>query len=239
MPQNILLVSALILVVIALYGAFSYIRIQNLIAHSATLVAKSIPYQQNPATPTLRVLFIGDSAGVGVGASDSQHSIAGLFGHDHADWSIKNISVSGRRVAQLIDPLKKLPAQSFDIVFVQIGGNDSVNFTDTTALATNLKIVLTDAKRVGKRVIVYSTGNVGDAPLFPRPLAWIWERQTRIVRNIFISTSKDIGVTYVDLFREHDVDPFYKEPLKYHTSDVFHPSDYGYQYWYDAIKKTL
>ena len=91
---------------------------------------------------------------------------------------------------------------------------------------------------VGEPVTLLSCGNVASALLFPRPLAFLWERRTLLVRDMFMRAASKQGVTYFDLYRDKKTDPFFLEPYRYHASDLFHPSGEGYGLWYENFKKS-
>lgn len=237
--MNVFYSSLVIAVLILLgYAVFSYIRIQGLIRESQVLVRGSTPYQSAVPGETERVLFIGDSTGVGVGATRPEDTLAGRTAQDHPNWTIENLSVSGRKTAELIPVLTELGGQ-YDRVILQIGGNDITYFSDTDHLASDITLVLAEAKRLSAHVILLTSGNVGNAPILPRPLAFLWHHRTLQVRDIFMRASKEVGVTYVDLYREKRSDPFFFEPYRYHAIDLFHPSSEGYGLWYEELKKSL
>ena len=237
--MNVFYSSLVIAVLILLgYAVFSYIRIQGLIRESQMLVRGSTPYQKVVSGATTRVLFVGDSTGVGVGATRGEDSLAGRLSQDHPDWMIENLSVSGRKTAELIPVLTELGGH-YDRVILQIGGNDITYFTDEKQLAQDIALVLREAKRLSAHVILITSGNVGNAPILPRPIAFLWHRRTLQVRDIFMRASEEAGVTYVDLYREKRTDPFFLEPYRYHAIDLFHPSSEGYGLWYEELKKSL
>ncbi len=182
---------------------------------------------------------MGDSTGVGVGATRVEDSLAGRLSEDHPDWSIENVSVSGRKTAELIPVLEVLGTHQYDQIIIQIGGNDITYFSDRDTLAGDIATVLQEAKRVSPQVILLTSGNVGNAPILPRPLAFLWHRRTLQVRDIFIEAAEEASVTYVDLYRDKKTDPFFLEPYRYHASDLFHPSSEGYGLWYEEFKKAL
>lgn len=182
---------------------------------------------------------MGDSTGVGVGATRGEDSLAGRLSEDHPDWSIENVSVSGRKTAELIPVLEALGTHQYDQIIIQIGGNDITYFSDRDTLAGDIATVLQEAKRVSPQVVLLTSGNVGNAPILPRPLAFLWHRRTLQVRDIFMKASEERAVTYVDLYRDKKTDPFFLEPYRYHASDLFHPSSEGYGLWYEEFKKAL
>jgi len=232
-------IGLILLLLVSGYGIFSYIRIQGLIRKSIALVQTAVPYQQAASEATSKALFIGDSTGVGVGATDAKLSLAGRFGADFPDWNIENLSVSGRKTAELITVLEGLPANSYQLVIVQIGGNDIVQFSRLPQLRTDIGTVLSKAKHLSPRVILITAGNVGNAPLLPRPLAFLWTWRTLAVRTLFMAEAKINDVIYVDLYKDRSDDPFALDPYRYHAADLFHPSAEGYGLWYQDFKKAL
>ena len=224
---------------LSLYSLYSSMRIQALLSTSRELVQRTIPYQRFVSAQAPNILFIGDSTGVGVGADTPLHSLAGRFGTDYPEWTVENRSVSGRKTAELLPTLRALPTKHYEKVIIQIGGNDIVAFSEKKQLQKDITAVLEEAKRVGKEVFLLTAGNVGNAPLFPRPLAYIWTKRTLAVRKIFKRTAEEMNVTYIDLYRDAANDPFASDPYRYHAKDLFHPSSDGYALWYAAFKKSV
>lgn len=229
-----------LLVALFSYSVFSYIRIHGLIEKSAGLIRDAAPYERAVSGAPSRTLFIGDSTGVGVGASDSRFSLAGRYSADFPAWTVDNASVSGRKTAALIPVLKNLKTDSYQLVVIQIGGNDIVRFSPLPELARDIETVLREADRVATmRVILITSGNVGNAPLLPRPLAFLWQHRTQKVRALFMAASEKTGARYVDLYQEKSTDPFAIDPYRYHAADLFHPSADGYALWYEDFKQAL
>ncbi len=79
------------------YCLFWFFRIKRLIKVSRKLINKTKNYSHFDDTNKLKVLFVGDSTGVGVGASNNKDSLAGRFSRDNPKWNIVNKSISGRR----------------------------------------------------------------------------------------------------------------------------------------------
>ncbi len=236
--NNSLLITVLVLVCLGAYGIYTSLRIQKLLHISRELVQSATPYQRFVSAQAPNILFIGDSTGVGVGADTPLDSLAGRFGKDHPEWTIDNLSVSGRKTAELIPLLQSLPDQRYEKIIVQIGANDIVAFSDTQQLKQDIASVLREATRAGKTVMLLTSGNVGNAPLFPRPFGYLWKIRTLTVRDMFQKTAQQYGVTYIDLYRDDRDDPFVTDPYHYHARDLFHPSSAGYGEWYHALQKT-
>ncbi len=238
--MNLLYSSVAVVVLVLLgYVVFSYLRMQGLIREGQILVRSSVPYQKIVSGATTRVLFVGGSTGVGVGATRGEDSLAGRLSQDHPDWMIENLSVSGRKTAELIPVLQALGQHQYDQLIIQIGGNDITHFTDLVALESDITQVLKEAKRVGTHVTLLSCGSVASALLLPRPIAFLWDKRTLLARDIFMRVAATYGIIYVDLYRDKKSDPFFLEPYRYHALDLFHPSSDGYGLWYEELKKSL
>lgn len=225
--------------VVLVYAVFSYWRIQGLTKESRILIAEARPYTRHVSDTAPRALFIGDSTGVGVGSARAEDSIAGRFALAHPELNIENLSVSGRKTGSIVPVMQSITGRPYKYVVVQIGGNDIVGFSNAEILRRDIKKVLVEATRIGERVYLMTSGNVGNAPLLPKPFAFLWERQTRVVRTIFQEEASAAGVHYVDLFTEKGEDPFAQDPLRYHAQDLFHPSGEGYGIWYRELEKML
>ena len=83
------------------------------------------------------VLVLGDSTGVGVGATRPEESVAGLFAADYPDADIVNVAVSGTRVAGAIAQVRTCleAGLRFDLALLHVGGIDVVADTPLHRLA--------------------------------------------------------------------------------------------------------
>lgn len=237
-------IGTVLLIVTIGYGVFVYLRVQRLVARSAILAEGAVPFERqlSPAAP--KVLFAGDSTGVGVGALDPALSVAGRYAADFPNWTVTNVSVSGSLTADLIPILRSLPDHLFQRIIIQIGGNDIVRFSPLAQLGQDIETVLREAHRISDRVagevFLLTAGNVGNAPIFPRPFTSIWTRRTLAVRAIFMAAAEKTGTTYIDLFIERpESDPFALLPYRYHATDLFHPSAAGYGLWYTQLRQAV
>lgn len=213
-------------------------RVYRAFEISRPIIASAIPYTQEGSE--VRILFAGESTGVGTGASKPEESVAGRLGVDIPDAKIENISKNGARLADLLVALRALPQEkTFDIVVLQIGGNDILNFTSPETVRTGLRAVLAEATMRGTNVYLMTTGDVGNAPAFGPLLSRLYTARTNELVPMFREESKNAGVVYVDLFEPKATDPFFLEPLKYHAADGVHPSSEGYGIWYGKLKGAM
>jgi len=229
----------ILIVLIAIVGVFLF-KTSILVwrFHQGTRFAsQSVPYEAKDSDARTRVLVVGDSTGVGTGASRPSDSIAGRLHRDFPRSMIVNRSHNGARVEDVLRQLGNEDDKGFDIVLVQVGGNDILRFSDLTQLRCTIGDVLVKASERGKYVIFISTGNVGLAPAFFPPLNWIYTERTRKVRAVFMEAGAHTGVEYVDLFKERDEDPFLRDPNLYYAADYLHPGSEGYRLWYEELKR--
>ncbi len=218
------------------YRTYGHIRVARV------LVAEAVPFEHGGSEGGKRILMVGDSTGAGVGAGAPEESLAGLVGKKYLGASIVNRSVSGARLLDVIEQLKKNDPKFFDLILVHVGGNDITHFTSHEEFRARLKSVLNLAQGKGTNVLVTSTGNMGTAPLLPPLSRPIFTHRTRKAREIFLAEITHAGnpnVRYTDLFRERDQDPFALQPKVYYAADSFHPSDAGYRDWFHLMSNEL
>jgi|CXWL01.1.fsa_nt_gi lysophospholipase L1-like esterase len=218
------------------------ITIRQVIEIAATTKGISytqLPYARSLPGAELKILFLGDSTAVGTGAANNRLSTAGYFASDFPLAEIINISRNGKRIHELLEEFDTQTFGKYDLVVIQIGGNDILKFTPFQNIEIDLAAVIDRAKTVGRHVVVLHSGNVGTAPIFHWPFDRIMTERTRKVREIYIGQAKAHGAVYVDLFSERNEDFFLKDIKRYYSPDYLHPSGDGYRWWYQRIRQTL
>lgn len=195
-----------------------------------------------------RVLVVGDSSGVGVGASSPACSVAGRLAAAHPDWSIGNLAAVGSRtaaVAGLVSRLRRRTASRtavghpYDLLIVHTGGNDALHATPTRELAEAVDRLVAAACLVARHTLVVTGGNLGLAPALSAPWSWWFGAQSRRVRDVFRWRIPGHHVVYVDLFHERASDPTTQDPGRFFAPDGLHPSDDGYALWHSAIDQHV
>jgi len=194
------------------------------------------PYRQAGTGPNF--LVVGDSTAVGTGSKDPNNSTAGRLGADFRTAQITNLGVNGARVQDLSAILRGVSSQSFDLVLIQIGGNDVAKFTPLKPLEIELEIVLKQAKKLSENVIVITAGDVGAAPFWPLWTGRLFSRRKRHVRRIFIRQCNRAQVVFVDLYANKFLAPLMSD-WQFYAPDGFHPNDLGYEVWYKEIKEAM
>lgn len=235
------LIIALALVI--LYSIFSFIRFRALIAKGVAQVATTKPFERRIPEATQRILVVGDSSAVGVGAtSSSTGTTAGLIAADYPNAEVVNIGISGLRAEGLRKLLEEKAETlgTFDIMLIQIGGNDITHFTPLSEVERDVRAILAIAKKLAPKVILLHTGNLGRSPIFPWPISWAISWETRRVRALYKEiVLNDPVVRYIDLYGARVDDEFHTDIKKYYGIDEFHLADAGWGVWYREIKKVI
>lgn len=230
----VLFVSALLVLVV-----FHVLRMRGLIRVGTDLANSAVPYEQHPDGATERVLFIGDSSAVGTGATASRFSTAGRYGAAHPNAEVLNFGVNGSKTHELIPRLEKLQGERFDLVVIQIGGNDIVRLTPLDEHEQSVRSVLKLTQGLTDNIVLLHSGNVGTSPFFPWGTRWIWTRKTLAVRDMYMRVAPEYDAHYVDLFKEKAEDDFALDADTFYAPDSFHPSDDGYRNWYAGIRSSI
>lgn len=226
---------------IAAYALHSYTQFQAAVVRGTAMAARAIPFERKLPNASMRILIAGDSTAVGTGAADPEQSTAGRFGEEYPEAEILNLGRNGKLVHELLQEIKeqKDSLGKFDIIVLQIGGNDITHFTPIQELDPDVRELLTLARTLSEKVIVLHTGDLGRSPIFPWPINWIISRQTRLVRDVYLKATKETKTHYVDLYLLKTDDEFHTDKSRYYATDSFHLSGDGYGIWYREIKKVL
>lgn len=202
-------------------------------------VAEGRCFEHRPRVRRARVLVLGDSTGVGIGATTPRQSLAGLLGAEFPQAEVVNCSVAGARLADVLRQCREhdWPARSFDLVLLHVGGNDVLRLTDWSAMSAEATELLGRLRHVGRRTIWLGMANIGLSPLFIAPFSWWLSARTRRASRLFAACARDAGVEFVSFFREHGDDIFSKERDKYFSADGLHPSSQSYRYCWEVLKR--
>lgn len=210
-------------------------RVAWRITQSAELARQSEPFQASPAQAVATLLIVGDSTGVGTGASSPAQSLAGLIALEHPRLRIVNRAKDGAKFADIASQLVALGDQRFDAILVLGGGNDVIRLTDQKALAQAVVRTAQLARDHGNLVVVMPSGNVGNAPFFFPPLSWLMSKRSRQLHRLVREAATENGALYVNLYKDKADDPFAQRADELNAKDGLHPSDAGYRVWYSEL----
>ncbi|MES2955690.1 MAG: GDSL-type esterase/lipase family protein [Pseudomonadota bacterium] len=204
------------------------------IKQSAELARQSEPFQASPAGAGASLLVVGDSTGVGTGASSPAASLAGLIARDHPTLKIVNRAKDGAKFADIARQLE-LPGERFDAILVLGGGNDVIRLTPYAPLEENIARVAALARTQARLVVLMPSGNVGSAPFFFPPWSWLMTQRSQTLHRFVREVASDNGALYVNLYKDKSEDPFAQRPDELNAKDGLHPSDAGYRLWYAEL----
>ena len=228
---------ALLAILVLGYLLVVFLKFRSNLTQAAPLIAQARRYEQQSVTSGPKVLVVGDSTAVGVGASVAVDSVAGRFGADYPRAAITNLSVSGARIADVLQQLQSAP-DNYDIIIIHAGANDVFHFVDLQRSRPQLDELLKLASTKSKRVYHYTSGKLGEAPAIPWLLKSIYNRRALTMRRMAQQLADQHGATYVDLLKDGR-DLFSQEPKLYYAADNFHPSSAGYELWYGQLRPEL
>jgi len=192
------------------------------------------------AAPVVYVAF-GDSTGVGVGARKGGY-VARVFERIErvrAGSSVRNFCVSGAETADVLrGQLTRLDATRPTLVTLGIGINDVSHGVAPDVFARNYEEIVTRLKSKTDAPIVAT--NIPDISHAPRVPAFLHEqvRQRIQLFNTHIAEiTRRHDVRLVDAYdMSRQVIPNHPE---FFSSDGFHPSDEGYEYWAKMMWPTV
>ena len=227
-------------IVFVVYVSAEYARLRWHNSTGRALAECAVPFQALHENPKHRILVIGESTAVGTGAERIEDTIAGRISRAYPHTRVENLGKNGMRTAHLLERLRMLPQElAYDLMILNIGGNDAVFLSPLDDVAKDIAKVLDEAKHRAREVVLWTGGNAATIPAIPLILRYYYRRRSLRVREDFRRAAQQAGAIYIDLFRERKQDPVKKEPRRYVAKDWFHPSGAGYGLWFDELQKTL
>jgi lysophospholipase L1-like esterase len=202
------------------------------IGEARELAHRSEPLQQAPPDAVHRLLIVGDSTGVGTGASSPCNSLAGLIARDHPHLHIDNRARDGATFADVVEQLAR--DERHDVILVLAGGNDVTRLRPLADVRADIERAMSIAGARAGHVVLMPPGNVGNARFFVPPVSWLMTSRSRALHDLVRATAARHQVAYVNLFRERETDPFVADP-DLTAADGLHPSDAGYRVWYRQL----
>jgi lysophospholipase L1-like esterase len=208
---------------------------------SKGIVARTIPAQSAPKRCRRTIVVAGDSTAFGVGALPDESTggrLAAAFPHAR----VINVARSGANVgkvlgqlAHVVEKLARVGCRRVDFVLIHACANDVIEFRSPGDVEEDLRAVIALARSLSDNVVVMPGQNFSVAPFFLRPLSGIITWHARRIHAVVERVTSELGVTFVDLFRDPAEDPFVKEPKRYYCADGLHPSGEGYGLWFTAL----
>jgi acyl-CoA thioesterase I len=198
---------------------------------------------QRPSLTSGPITYValGDSTGVGVGASDGGYPTR-LFRNleqRRPGSKLINLCVSGATTADILRAQLESGIRSNpDFITIGIGVNDIGHNIGLNAFASNYENILSRLKQETTALIVVSNiPDISTAPSIPNSFRPQYQRAIIDHNRKLDEIAAAHGVTVFDVYSVTR-DELPKHP-EYFSSDGFHPSDLGYALWAEQMWPTV
>lgn len=228
-----LLIAALV-VLLSYWGIRFYMTVQV----SKKIINATVPYEKEASGTGPAVLVLGDSTAVGIGANRPQESVAGRVSAYLAASSVENYARSGAVTNDLPGQIAQATLPRYELILIQIGGNDIIRFMSASRATEHLKHALSLLPPADK-VVIISAGDVGGATLFPFPVRPFHTKLNKEYHAAFAALALEEGVTYVNFADAPSTKKINEDPKTYLAADGLHPSSEGYRLWFEEIRSSL
>lgn len=191
-----------------------------------------------PPNAVRRVLVVGDSTAVGIGAESPTETLVGRIVAQFPAVLVENHARMGARAADLARQFGLAEAQRYDAVLIAIGGNDILRGTSRKAFRTALDAALAHACALSGTVILVNCPNIGAAPLFPWPLSALLSWRSLRYRATYEAVCAGHPVEFVNFTYAPRDDPFRRARAVYFASDGLHPTGAAYALCFERLKSA-
>ena len=181
---------------------------------------------------TLSLLILGDSAAAGVGVAHQNDALLGAvvsaLQHQYqVHWRLE--AQSGDTTSQLIQKIKKMVNQKYDVVVTSVGVNDVTRLMSARTWIKQQQqfYQLIQAKFQPELIIATGVPPMHLFPALPNPLSWLfgqYAKQMNLQLEKMVSKQKDMQ------WIEYDIQKYQSMNLEM-AKDGFHPSKEIYQIW--------
>ena len=204
------------------------------IRFSKRLVAQTVPAQSCPTCSRSTIIVAGDSTAFGVGALPAE-STAGRIAAAFPNARVVNVARSGARIGHVVDQLGGADVECADLILIHACANDVLEFRSVDKVEHDLRAAIAKARTLSPNVVLMPGHNFSVAPFFLRPISRVVMWHAARTHAMIARVTKELGVTFVDLFRDPTEDPFAMEPHRYYCPDGLHPSAEGYALWFTTL----
>ena len=208
------------------------------IRFSRRLVAETVAAQSTPSECRRTIVIAGDSTAFGVGALP-QESTAGRLAAAFPHARVINVARSGARIGHVAEQLGKIDCRKVDFVLIHACANDVLEFRPIAKVEADLRAAIAKARELSDNVVLMPGHNFSVAPFFLRGISKVIMWQAVRVHAVVQRVTRELGVTFVDLFHDPSAEPFYKEPKRHYCADGLHPSGEGYGVWFATLMMAV
>lgn len=239
MPVPLRVVTPAVVGVAAVLAAWQAWLIRQAWRHADQLVLGTQPFDVQASSCCARVLLVGDSTGVGVGAGRPEQTLSGLLAARFSRVTLVNRCVSGARVADVCSQVEAIVRvqEHFDLVLALAGGNDVIRMTPHLQLRVDARRLARELSRVGRHVVWIGCGVARSPRLLP-PLSWWAGRRSRATTQLLAAEAAAAGIEFIDFAAQAHDRVFARQPSMYFAADGVHPSAAGYLYCFEELLRA-
>jgi lysophospholipase L1-like esterase len=223
------------------WGAAQVLLLRRALFNASELREQARPFEVHPSPHRARVLLVGDSTGVGVGAAAPEQSLPGLLAQRYPGVAIVNTCRNGARVGDVAAALARGEpgTQRFDLALVLLGGNDVVHLTPQRELEQAAAALLHELHWHARHIVWLGSANIGNAPVMLPPLSWWAGRRCRRTMSALAQVARAHGVTFIDFCQPRLDQRFAGAPRTYFARDGLHPSSNSYLECFNVLEQRV
>lgn len=235
------------LLAVAGYAGYSYLRIKTLIARSQPLLQTSNSFKRDyfvgePGARGATYVVLGDSTAVGYGVDALEqsyaHQVAASWAKSGRYVHVINLAVSGARLRDVVNlQMPRLEKLSPDLISISVGANDATHGTSPAEYRDLLAKLLTGLQTTRAGVLLANTPDMYQAPALPLPFAILAGKRARRQNQMLAKAMRSTQFRGVDLYDRGKL--IYRRDKGLYAADLFHPTARGYSIWADLFAEEL
>jgi len=186
----------------------------------------------------IKYVALGDSLTAGGGSYNTKdtfvHKFAENLAQNNNEVQVINLGISGAKTNELINlELAKAVSENPDIITLLIGINDIHNKSMVSKFKEKYQLILNELlSKTNSEIFVLTLPYLGSKYLVLPPYNYLLNFRTKQFNDAIISvvdSTKSDRIHVIDLYK-HSYN-LARNDKKYYSSDLFHPSAYGYALW--------
>lgn len=225
---------------LAAYGGFYlFLGYKNL---KSPFTSNTFIVQGAAGAKKIKYVSLGDSLSAGVGSDDSKNTLAYEFAESlaKANGTVEAVilAIPGAKTDevisyQLLQAIKEQP----DVTTLLIGVNDIHDKSSTSRFKEKYQFILSELlDKTPSEIVVLTLPYLGSRYSMLPPFNYLMDFRTKqfnvSIKEVVNAFGND-RIFVVDLYTSTHI--YSRSDNKYYSSDLYHPSDYGYQLWGKAV----
>ncbi len=188
----------------------------------------------------LSILILGDSAAAGVGVETQEDALLGAVLKELKDGyeiSYQLEATTGHTSGQVIQTVKNMPNQHFDVVITSVGVNDITKLTSPKDWIQKQQQLYAEINRKFTPELVIASGvpPMNKFPALLHPLAWLFGQYAKgMNKNLAKFVQQHANMQWI----EYDLQRFKSLNLEM-VQDGFHPSKEIYTLWGEQVADKI